>query len=874
MFQKFQFYLKHSINDMRVNGQRTFFALLCIASGVAVIVALQNLGVMATTTLTTNLQAQNRGDLRISSIFGADVAVNAENVTNFLDERFPGETAVTSRESIENFGDLLTGGDGTVLSSPLTGRQAFQSVPAIVDAAVYPFYDEIVSTQGVPLAEMIQSPTDIVLSEETANELQAKTGDTVRVRGSDAEFTVTGIVETEQEISGFEDFLLGLFGYYYIDREAVQLFDELEIVTQIVTVRIDDAGLVDEINDAVSRRFPVDPTTTEDLLELNEEIAAQLSTTVTVMGLLALLLGTIGIINTMQVVVRRRTLEIAVLKTVGLQANQVTLLFLVQAFLMGVIGSIAGALLGSVLTYLIQGFGTTLTGGQAVVYRLTAEPIINGIIVGTLVTTVFGFLPTLSAGQVRPGIVLRPSSAIVPRAGCLRTLLVLVFMIAALAVVTQTILGSNFLIAVGGVLGAFIIAGLLYLLLWVMIWVVGRFTPSFGMPALKMSLRQMLASKPRGAITLLALVVGVFSLSTITLFAESFTNLLNAAIATQEETVFIQQPFGTASTVRIEEAIQSVEAVESYTVLRSVGTNLQSVRRAGGEETSTGTITSDARNYLNEINAVERDELNEFEFEAGGQLTEAGQVVLRDAEAINALDLEVGDTLVYGVFYNRNGEDLTEEIALEIVGIRPALENNGLIGEGGPSNEVYALLETFPGEAIQRPFSFTVSIPEEDFYTLSQAVTEVSDAFVLDLRLISNLIDALLDQFRTFPTLVAVLGLIVGGVVIANSVALATMERRREIAVMKSVGLQRERVLGMLLLENGLLGLVGGLIGVGIGLVVLVVVSERANLPLEIIPFGTGFLLMSLCIVVALVAALTTAWSASGEKPLNVLRYE
>jgi len=118
------------------------------------------------------------------------------------------------------------------------------------------------------------------------------------------------------------------------------------------------------------------------------------------------------------------------------------------------------------------------------------------------------------------------------------------------------------------------------------------------------------------------------------------------------------------------------------------------------------------------------------------------------------------------------------------------------------------------------------------------------------------------------------LGLVVGGVVIANSVALTTMERRKEIAVMKSVGLQRERVLFMILLENGILGLIGGLIGVGIGLVGLVFAVSTFQGPSQAIPFGTAFVLMLLCIGVALLAAVTTAWGASGEKPLNVLRYE
>jgi hypothetical protein len=50
---------------------------------------------------------------------------------------------------------------------------------------------------------------------------------------------------------------------------------------------------------------------------------------------------------------------------------------------------------------------------------------------------------------------------------------------------------------------------------------------------------------------------------------------------------------------------------------------------------------------------------------------------------------------------------------------------------------------------------------------------------------------ARVDSRSSFPILVASLALIVGGLVIANSVALSTLERRREIGIMKTVGLQR-----------------------------------------------------------------------------------
>ena len=76
MLNRIGFYTRHSLNDLRVNGQRTLFALLCIAVGVAAIVSLQTLGVMISDTLTGSLQESNGGDIRIRAEAGSGVSAD------------------------------------------------------------------------------------------------------------------------------------------------------------------------------------------------------------------------------------------------------------------------------------------------------------------------------------------------------------------------------------------------------------------------------------------------------------------------------------------------------------------------------------------------------------------------------------------------------------------------------------------------------------------------------------------------------------------------------------------------------------------------------------------------------------------------------
>lgn len=939
MLEKFTFYFKHAFNDLRVNGQRTFFALLCIAAGVAAIVSLQTLAVMIENTLTGNLQQQNRGDLALSYYYGDNVQMSfgddeefnddpgesyadtlrrdndidiaaregllgyrtesdeeqedrwnylftpegIANIQAFLDENFPGQAELTYTLSVAGFGEPIFGNaPGASITDVTTGDSVTSLSVFLVDGGVYPYYNTLETLDGQPLSEVLIAPTDIVLTEMVAENLSASVGDIVVVDGATTEFTVRGIVPTASEIRNpMMGLFLSLFGYYYLDVDAIQYFETVNPVADSIYIRLNDPSLSDEVGAALTDEYSyVYITTTEDLREVNEQISSNLDTLVTVMGLLSMLLGSIGIINTMQVVVRRRTLEIAVLKTLGLQGNQVTLLFLTQAFIMGVLGSIFGVVLGWGTVFIIRGVAENIVS-QTLPFQIAAEPVVVGVIVGTLVTTVFGFLPTLSAGQVRPGIVLRPTETILPRAGCFTILISLIGTVVALALIAQTILSSTFTIALALVAGAFVAAGFIFVLLWIMIWLVGRLLPSFGVVDLKLSKRQMLSERSRGAVTLLALVVAVFSLSTITLFADSFTNLLNSLLEDENAyPVMVQAPLGGQNALnRSLQVIENSAVVEKYSVTNTYNdVNLVSIETTNGEvirsadELSrlTRAAMPDSTDYVDtgfyNITSVNVDALPTNEIIAGRGLNDSdvatpGIVLIEDDATLHGI-IGVGDLVTLKIG--------SETLIVTVVGI--ARSSIDTLSTNVAFNS-YMLNDLTAGIAPDETL-IAVDVPASEMGEFRQELASVPGVFIFDLRVLTRLVELLLAQFRAFPTMVAMLGLVVGGVVIANSVALATLERRKQIAVMKSVGLQRERVLSMLLLEYGLLGLVGGLLGVGSGLVTLVIISADIDLPLDVIPYGVAFLLMGLCITVALVAALTTAWSASGEKPLNVLRYE
>jgi len=102
-----------------------------------------------------------------------------------------------------------------------------------------------------------------------------------------------------------------------------------------------------------------------------------------------------------------------------------------------------------------------------------------------------------------------------------------------------------------------------------------------------------------------------------------------------------------------------------------------------------------------------------------------------------------------------------------------------------------------------------------DIATLRRSL---SGGFVFGMSVISPIVNHFLDQFALFPEIIAVLCLFAGAVIIANTVALSMMERRREIGIMKAVGATRRFVLQELLTENAIIGFMAAAVGTALAL--------------------------------------------------------
>ena len=465
LWKLIRFAVQHSMRDLWRNRMRTVFALVCVMTGVAAVVALRSLAFMVGDELTTNLAQMNRGDIRVYASRGVpelvelsgqgDVVFNPETV-DVLQTWARNEGADVSFARVAGFAPVKPIVDGVAVTAQLA--QALY-----VDPAVYPYYDSIIlrDPPGMSLADLfaayagasgtIEDPRPVVISSGLARnpKLNLSLGSLVQLGTSPLYYAVRGIAPSTSEtiLTNPSAAFLGDYAYLPFEDLAArgekalpdQVFVKVPLGKDVATV---EKSLINRLTEHFGTATDFDKelnrASVPELAKQNAATANVIDDLILVMGLASLLIGGIGIVNTMQVVVSRRMLEIAVLKTLGLKGYRVTFLFLVEALLMGVIGGLLGVALGVVLSYFVRGVGEEAFS-LTLEWRLYPEAMVSGLFLGIGMTGLFGFLPTLIAGQVRPAIVLRPNEAQMPAAGLVQTLITLVVMIVAFGLLVSGI---------------------------------------------------------------------------------------------------------------------------------------------------------------------------------------------------------------------------------------------------------------------------------------------------------------------------------------------------------------------------------------------------------------------------------------------------
>jgi putative ABC transport system permease protein len=203
---------------------------------------------------------------------------------------------------------------------------------------------------------------------------------------------ITGL-DTAREVLGADNEL---------SRIVIQVqpgFTQEEVVTNIEEELRDERGLEEGEED-------FDVSTPQDIQESLTSIIGIVQGIVVGLASIALLVGGIGIMNTMYMSINERTQEIGVLKAIGASKRQIRLLFLMEAGLIGFIGGVIGVMIG-VLVSEIAVFATADLGSLRIARGYSLSLLIGALGFSTLIGLVSGYIPARRASQLQPADALR-----------------------------------------------------------------------------------------------------------------------------------------------------------------------------------------------------------------------------------------------------------------------------------------------------------------------------------------------------------------------------------------------------------------------------------------------------------------------------------
>ncbi len=908
MLRILRFALNYAARNLRRDRQRTIFALISIAAGVSTVVALRALGLMLTDALTSNAQATLRGDVFISQRSGLQVAAfdngqnnssrafvdstTYDNIVRWAAERNYEITFALTSELMQ--AAVVREVDG----EPRAGRPAFV-VGHFIDPQIYPFYDVIraEAPRGALLSELISAPNQVVVGKRLADQIGIQVGDTLRVGTAQELQTVTGIVADAAE-SSLNNANTIFFSFIYINRAALSDFGLDPKSANEIYLKLPEGATEGDARFALSRwrttsgfpnSFRVDSA--QKVLERNVLISDVISRFVLILSLVGLVIGGVGIINTMFVNVNRRAGEIAVLKTLGLKGGQVSLVFLVEAIMLGILGSLLGVVFGVVLSLVARNFGEQAFN-VALPWRVYLDPLVIGVALGVAITVFFAFLPTLLAGRVRPIYVLRAGGIPLARAGCLPSLLSMVVLIVGLGSLVDLIINSNRLAeelrwalpVSPGILGVFItflLLGMVIAVMWLLVWLLGKL-PSFRNANVRLALRGLTQHRLRTSLSLLALIIGMTSLSGTLIMTRSINTLLYTSLAEPLGGNVIVLPLLPVQAL-VRNQLDSTEGVRGYREVRFANANLVAINGNRNLDVLLPFDETDPQAALLRAQLTALLGVNVYGAPKRGQLVAGRYLTPEDSgkdyivvpydPLLEALGVRVGSTFTYRIASGVGSNAQRRERTFEVVGLVAPDARAGLIPFSLGDSAVQAPLGSIPAAA---PFDLIIADVEQD--ALNDALGKVGTVpgiFVFDISLFDSIITRLLTQLSALPLLIAVLSLFAASALIATTVSLATLERRRQIGVMKAIGVKRRQVLSQLLIENGVVGLLGGIVSLLPTMLILASVPALTqNLVQLPVPWDLILLMLLTALGVTLGATLVTAAPAASESPLAVLRYE
>ena len=386
------FVLRMAMREIRASWQRLLFFFICIAIGVGSIVALRS--------LIQSVRVALAGEAR--TLLGGDVVVatNRPWTSAVLDRLAMEETAgrVTARLDTAEIPTMVRPAD------PLIPGARMVELKAVGPG--FPFYGELTLQDG-RYAHALVAGRGALVRPELLAQFNLDVGDAIQI-GSEP-FEIRGVITAEpgRRIGAFT-----LGPRVIIDRADLAATGLITFGSRISyqqLLRVPEpvaADVAEELREAFANEF-VNVRwyrRTEDQMGENLTRAENY---LSLVGLVVLILGGIGVSSVTRVFVQQKVRSIAILKCIGSSSRQMLAIYMTQVLVLGIAGSLLGVAMAAMVIAAVPSFVGDLVSLLKVDFGLTASAVLQGLAIGLLVSMLFSFVPLLEVRHVKPSLLLR-----------------------------------------------------------------------------------------------------------------------------------------------------------------------------------------------------------------------------------------------------------------------------------------------------------------------------------------------------------------------------------------------------------------------------------------------------------------------------------
>ena len=782
------FVLRMAVRDTRASLRRLFFFFICIAVGVAAIVALRSVIQSVRGVFGSEAKSLIAADVLIST--NRDWTPDARAT---IDRRLAGAGMTERTETIET-PTMVRPADRSKVVAKMTELRAVQPR--------FPLYGNIELQGSQTYSPALLSGHGVLVRPELLTAIDVAVGDQIVI--GQATFTIRGVIVREPG-RGMGEFSLGpRVIIAYDDLASTGLLGFGSRARRAMLVKMPEAG-VEPLVKSLREDFKDDFINTRSFRSTEDQVGRDFDRAenyLSLVGLIIVILGGIAVSSVTRVFILQKIRSIAVLKCLGARSGQIIAVYILQVMTLGLAGSVLGvAMARGVLASIPWMLGSSTSILAQAHYGVSWSAALQGIAIGVLVSLLFSVVPLLHVRFIKPSLLLRDESVRRPRdwAGWA------VIAVVSLALVALTAWqAASFKVGVVVCLGFAGLAVVLHLAGRALVALIAPMANSRSFP-LRHAVLHLSRPGNQTRVILLAVGLGAFFIVGVRSLQASLLDEFSVQVAANAPDMFLLDiQKGQADGVRafLGDPSHGAGEYQLIPVLRArvVGVSGSETNLEGADE-----VRQKGTSIGREFTITYRDHLESNERVIQGAFwnsPSADAEVSVEKMIAERARVHVGDTMRFDV--------LGRIISARVTSIRDV--------EWRESRNGGFVFVFRPGVLDQAPQTFVTPLKgPEGLAARARFQHDLVERFpnvsIIDFHEVLDTIRDVMSKVTLAITVVGGLVLFSGGLILIGAVAMTKFQRVYEAAVFKTLGANTRTIARMLLLEYGVLGSLAGVIG-------------------------------------------------------------